>query len=156
MADSRQKQDQPGELGEQRQTIALLVREIVAAAISLLRSELSLMKVEATQNIKSAGKESIKIGIAVLFAILGGQALLFAVMIGVGHILGERFGLGALITALFFIGVGGLLAYRAARKISADASLPVTRLNLKDDQTLLSDNLYELSDQVRNRRRKLK
>ncbi len=156
MANEPPTHPQENEPLHQRQTISLLVREIVSAAIALLRSELRLMKVEATQNVKSAGKESVKIAAAVLLAILGGQALLFAVMIGVGHLLGERFGLGAFITALAFIGGGGLLAYRAIRQIGKDASFPVTRLNLKDDQTLLSDNLYEISDQVRTRRRKIK
>lgn len=121
------------------QPLSILIREIMTNLIGLIRSEVQLARVEVTSNVKDAGKESAKIAVCALLAALGGFSLLAALVISIGDLMGGRYALGALLVALSFFLVAGWVGYRAFKRIGNDTSLPLTRMNLRDDRQIVQN-----------------
>ncbi len=128
-----------------------IIRELGSGVQGLVSSEIHLAKSEVVHNLKDMAKQS---GMAIVFATvayLGVLALLAFLIIGLGRLFGERYWLSALIVGLLLGVPGVVLTIRSLQRIGYDATLPVARNNIQDDQSLLNRKLQQISEQARKR-----
>jgi len=128
-----------------------LLREAASSFSALLRSELELARLELFLNLKDAGRQSVKVIAAGVLIFFAGLALLASLIIGVGAWMGGRYGWAALIVAAICVGGAVMLGVRAAQQIAEDSSLPLSRLNFRDDQTALKAKILDITDRIRTR-----
>ncbi len=121
------------------------VSDINRAIQRLLRAEFRLIQAELRD---ASGRVSADLRNAVLFsavAMLGIMPFLAFLVIGLGGILNDNYWLSALIVSVLCFGVGGVMAYRAFKRITAeDLSLPHSRQSLERIVLFTRDTLSRI------------
>ena len=110
-----------------------LFRQLTTDTGQLIRQEVTLAKAELRQTSATVSRDAAKIGVAVFVANAGLLALTAFLVIALGDAF-NNFWLSALIVAVVFLGVGGVLARNAVSDIKRRGIAPrETAATLRDD-----------------------
>lgn len=114
-------------------TVGEVVAEVGTSAKDLVKSELDLARAEIKQSAAEVGRHSAQAAIFGTLLMLSAFPFLAFLVIGLGRILNGRYWLSSLLVAVVCAAVGGIMAYRAYKKIKhTDLSLPRTREKVEE------------------------
>lgn len=125
-------------------SIGTLFKQLADESRDLVRQEINLAKLEMKESTGHIASNAVQTAIWGGIAALGGLALTAFLVIIIGNALGGAFWAGALIVGVVFLLVGGLMAWRAAKKIAqTDLKPDETIRTLKEDQRWLKHEAQE-------------
>jgi uncharacterized membrane protein YqjE len=114
-------------------TLGQLFGRLSEDASRLVQDEVALAKLELRESLDVARREAVQLGVALVMGGLAGLALTTALVIGLGVLLGNYW-LSALIVGVLLMGIGALLARRAAATLRDQGITPEATLDtLKGD-----------------------
>ncbi len=128
--------------------LKLVVREILDSFSQLFRSEIRLAKAEASQSVRSAGKQFTKLGIFAAIGVFGALSFLAFAVVGLGVLLGN-FWLSALIIGVLLTVSATIGISTAIGNLKRSAQLNELRLNLERDRELISRKWAEVKESPR-------
>ena len=125
-----------------------LFRQLTTDTGQLIRQEVTLAKAELRQTSATVSRDAAKIGVAVFVANAGILALTAFLVIALGDAF-NNFWLSALIVAVVFLGVGGVLARNAVSDIKRRGIAPrETAATLRDDATWAKQEAREFKREL--------
>jgi uncharacterized membrane protein YqjE len=125
-----------------------LFRQLTTDTGQLIRQEVTLAKAELRQTSATVSRDAAKIGVAVFVANAGLLALTAFLVIALGDAF-NNFWLSALIVAVVFLGVGGVLARNAVSDIKRRGIAPrETAATLRDDATWAKQEAREFKREI--------
>ena len=104
-----------------------LIRDLADDTRTLVRQEVELVRLEVAHSAKRITTDGAWIGAGALVATVGLICLALAAALGIGALL-DSYWLGTLITALAFLGVGGLFTWFGVRDLKAGGLMPSSPL----------------------------
>jgi uncharacterized membrane protein YqjE len=118
----------------QEEPIGDLLKRFGQDAATLVRQEITLVKLELRESAKGLAKDAGKLGAAAGLALFGGLALLAFLIVGLGDLI-DNYWLSALIVSVLLLGAAALMARGALRHVQQSSMAPrETVQTLKDDQ----------------------
>ncbi len=133
-------------------SLGSVVSEVVTSLKDVIRSEIHLAKAEIKESGKLMGASATQIAIFGTIAFLGIFPLMAFLVIGLGRIMNDNYWLSSLLVGLVFVGVGGLMAYKAVQKMKTyKVDLPLTRQTLQQDVQVVDEKFHEISDVTKRR-----
>jgi uncharacterized membrane protein YqjE len=135
---------------EQNESLKELLKQLAEDGSSLLRQEVALAKIELTDTVSGYAHDGARIGIALVFALLGGLALTAFLIIALGDlVLGDNYWLSALIVAVLFLAVGGMMVKGALGDMKKRSVAPTNTLaTVKEDTRWAQKEVRELKRSV--------
>lgn len=129
----------------ENQSVGSVVGELISSFKDVLKSEADLVRAEVKDAAPNIGKHSTQAALfGALLAISVFPFLAFLV-IGLGNILDGRYWLSSLIVAIVCATVGGVMAFRAYKKIKdEDLKFPRTQRSFERITETLSGKVQEL------------
>jgi uncharacterized membrane protein YqjE len=125
-----------------------LFRQLTTETGELIRQEVNLAKAEMRQTGATVARDSAKIGIAAGLALAGLLALTAFLVVGLGEAF-NNYWLSALIVAVAFLGVGGVLARNAVADIKRRGVTPrKTAATLRDDAAWAKEEAREFKREL--------
>jgi amino acid transporter len=98
-----------------RQSLGGLLKELPDRITRLVRSEIQLAKLEVTTKIKAAGVGAGMLAVAAFFALVAFAVLVAAAIMGLANVVPDW--LAAIIVAVVFLILAGVLAYLGVKKL---------------------------------------
>ena len=130
--------DEPGAAEPRRRSIVETWTEVVADAGSLVRAEAALARAETERNLKLIGRESAKIVIGGMLALMALVFLTIAAVVALSEFIGLL--LALLVVAVLCLGAGWLLVSKGLDGVSGQPILPERVLKrMGRDLDLLAD-----------------
>jgi hypothetical protein len=125
-----------------------LFRQLTNDTGQLIRQEVNLAKVELKQTGATVARDGAKIGIAAGLSLAGVLALTAFLIVGLGDAF-NNYWLSALIVALAFLAVGGVLARNAVADIKRRGVAPrETTATLRDDARWAKEEAREFKREI--------
>ncbi len=125
-----------------------LFRQLTNETGQLIRQEVNLAKVELKQTGATVARDGAKIGIAAGLALAGVLALTAFLVIGLGDAF-NNYWLSALIVAIAFLAVGGVMARNAMADIKRRGVAPrETAATLRDDARWAKEEAKEFKREI--------
>ncbi len=125
-----------------------LFRQLTTDTGNLIRQEVNLAKVELRQTGATVARDGAKIGVAAGLALAGVLALTAFLIVGLGDAF-DNYWLSALIVAVAFLAVGGVLARNAMADIKRRGIAPrETTATLRDDARWAKDEVKEFKREI--------
>lgn len=122
-------------------------KELASSIQDVIKSELKLAKIEASEAAGKAGKDLAKIVAFGVFAALGIFPFMAFLVVGLGDLL-DNYWLSSLLVAIAMFAIGGLAARSYAKKMKEhDLSLPHTRDSLKTHKPVIDRALSNIKSQ---------
>jgi len=119
-------------------SVATLLSDLAGETISLIRTELALLKAELQEKFSQAGQGAIALAAGGLIAFSGWLVLLAAAVLGLATVLAPW--LAALIVGLVVLAIGGVLLFVGKTRLGAQALLPERTLrSLREDEIWLRE-----------------
>ncbi|MFN8790699.1 MAG: phage holin family protein [Bdellovibrionales bacterium] len=135
------------------QSLGSVMKEIGNSAKDLIQSEVSLFKVELKSTAQIAVRHAIQLFMFGLLLVLSVFPMIAFLVIALGRALEDRYWLSSLIVAVVFAGVGGLLAYRAYKKLKdVDFTLPRTKAALNTEISSAQKKFDEVKSAAKGER----
>lgn len=130
-----------------------VLKELGQTAKDLVQSEIQLMTIEMKQVGQRLGRHSAEAAIFGGLVAISVLPFLAFLVIGLGILLDGQYWLSSLIVAVVCAGVGGLLAYRAYRKIKEeDVDFTHTKSTLDREFHAVQERVNEIKDAARGER----
>lgn len=134
--------------------MAQAIGDLATSLRNFVKSEIHLAKAEVKVTTRSLARDLSQIAFFSVLALAGILPMIAFCVIGLGNLLGGRYWLSSLIVALVFISVGGILAYRAFRKVKLqDLSFNQTRQVAEDELKQAQRKIREITEVTKNKRR---
>ncbi|MCM2279186.1 MAG: phage holin family protein [Oligoflexia bacterium] len=128
-----------------------IMREIAARFQDVIRSELRLARAESKDTLNRLGRRGAAAAIFAVLAIGGLLPLLAFLVIGLGKLLGGNYWLSSMIVGTVMVVVGGLLARRQLKAISAEErNLPRLRESLRNQRLTVETQLETIAEKRRS------
>jgi len=128
-----------------------LMRRLGTDASGLVRKEMALAKLEMKENARTLALDSVKAGVGLGVALVGGLALSAFLVIVIGNALDGAYWAGALIVGVVFALVGGVLAWRAVRHMKESGMAPEQTIeSLKEDKSWASAEVQDFKSELRS------
>jgi hypothetical protein len=117
-----------------------LLSDAINQMTRLVRGEVALAKAEVTQNVKNAGMGIGLLAGAGVLALVGLIMLAFALAAALANLIGE--GWAALVVAILFLAVAGVLAMRGLNALKHGQIAPSRTLaNVQADAQTIKENV---------------
>lgn len=117
-----------------------LLSDAINQMTRLVRGEVALAKAEVTQNVKNAGLGIGLLAGAGVLALVGLIMLAFALAAALANLIGE--GWAALVVAILFLAVAGVLAMRGLNALKQGSLAPTRTLaNVQADAQTIKENV---------------
>jgi uncharacterized membrane protein YqjE len=132
-----------GNAGHDARSIGALLKDLAEGSGELVRNEVRLARVEATDILRKVGTGTVEVAVGGVLALLGGLALLAGLIMLVGdQWLRDRYWLAALIVLVLAAAAGAYFAKRGLALLSPKRLLPdQTVATLKEDKEWLKQQL---------------
>lgn len=111
------------EEAEDRASFGQLLRELAEDSRTLVQQEIELVRLEVAQSARRVTVDSAWIGAGAVVITVGLVCLALALALAIGALL-DSYWLGTLITAVLFLLIGGLVAWRGIRDLQAGGFVP--------------------------------
>ena len=112
-------------------TIGDLVSRLGDDGKRLIKDEIQLAKLEMGENVATAGRGMVWLGVALALTFVALTALTVGLSAVIGRLLTDALWLGTLLTAVLWLVIGGLLVKTGISTVSSTSySLPQTRREL--------------------------
>lgn len=129
---------------------AEILKEIGTSTRDLVQSEVSLITTELKDSAQKAGRHMAQAAAFGALLAISVFPLLAFVVIGLGNLLGGRYWLSSLLVGLVCAIVGGVMAYRAYKKIKEeDLKFEHTRNSLKFESDAIRNKIEDVKDAVK-------
>lgn len=120
-----------------------LIRQLAQDSATLVRQEVTLAKAELQDNVKKVARDLTMVAVGGVIAMIGAMVLILALVLGLGDALDEYW-LGALIVAVVFLAIGGLLAMSNLKKLKHESVAPARTIEtLKEDKQWLQSEIKQ-------------
>ena len=134
--------------GAAEPTLGDLIRRLTTDSSDLLRNEIRLAKTEMREVASAMTKDLVKIGIALGMALVGVLALTAFLIVALGDAI-DNYWLSALIVAVAFLAIGGLLARGAIADMKGREVKPVeTVRTLREDKEWARREVQDLKRDI--------
>ncbi|HEX8904395.1 MAG TPA: phage holin family protein [Longimicrobiaceae bacterium] len=121
-----------------------LFRQLAQDSATLVRQEMALAKAELRENVKSVARDTAKIAVGAVLAVVGALVLVLFLVLLLGDALG-KYWLGALIVGVLLLAIGGFLAMGAMKRLKKDTITPDQTLQtLKEDKQWLQSEMKQV------------
>ncbi|HUP89211.1 MAG TPA: phage holin family protein [Longimicrobiales bacterium] len=126
-----------------------LLRRFGQDAAALVKQEIALAKVEVREGVKGYMKDVTRLGMAAAAGLLGIFALTAFFIIGLGDLI-DNYWLGALIVAIVYLAIAGMLAKSAITQMKRNSLAPEeTVQTLKEDQRWAKSEAQEFKRKLK-------
>ena len=134
------------------QTFASVIREVSTSVKDMVQSEVDLIKAEIIDSSRNLGKHAAE---AAIFGALAGFSILpflAFLVIGLGTVMEGNYWLSSLIVAVVCAIVGGVMTFRAYKKIKEqDLTFPATRQTLEQEKETITEKVEDVKDATKRR-----
>lgn len=135
-------------LGQTEPSIGDLVRQLTADSTALFRQEIRLAKVEVRETASAMTRDLIKIGVALGLALVGVLALTAFLIVALGDLM-DNYWLSALIVAVVYLAIGGILAKNAMNDMKKRQVKPEETIRtLQEDKAWAQREVRDLKREV--------
>jgi uncharacterized membrane protein YqjE len=136
--------------GADEPQLSELLKRLAGEGTALVRSEISLAKLEMREMAREVVLDSAKLAGAIGLAMVGLLALVTAAIIGLGNLLDGRFGLAALIVGVILLVIGGGLAAAGIKGLKDVSKPEETMRSLQRDRAWAAQEAREFRDEIRS------
>lgn len=135
-------------LGQMEPSIGDLIRQLTADSTALFRQEIRLAKVEVRETASAMTRDLIKIGVALGLALVGVLALTAFLIVALGDLM-DNYWLSALIVAVVYLAIGGILAKNAMNDMKKRQVKPEETIRtLQEDKAWAQREVRDLKREV--------
>jgi uncharacterized membrane protein YqjE len=128
-----------------------LMRRLGTDTSGLVREEMALARLEMKENARAFALDSVKAGVGLGLALVGGLALSAFLVIVIGNALDGAYWAGALIVGGVFALVGGVLAWRAIKDLKERGVAPEQTVeSLKEGKRWASAEAQDFRRELRS------
>jgi uncharacterized membrane protein YqjE len=127
-----------------------LLKRLAGEGTALVRSEISLAKLEMREMAREVVLDSAKLAAAIGLAMVGLLALVTAAIIGLGNLLNGQYGLSALIVGVVLLAIGGGLAAAGIKGLKDVPKPEETMRSLQRDREWAAHEAREFRDEIRS------
>lgn len=138
----------PGAPTENELSLGELFKQLTRDTSHLIRQEVNLAKAEMRETSAALARDGMKIGIALVLALVGALAATAFLILALGSLLGNYW-LAALIVAVLFLGIGALMGKGAVNRIKQRGLKPEETIEtLQEDAAWARREAQELKREL--------
>lgn len=141
--------DTEGRVSPSEPSVKELLKRLAEDAVGLIRSEVSLAKLELRDTGRAVALDAAKIVAAIALAAVGGLALVACAILLLGRAFGGAYWAAALVVGSTLLAVGAVLAWRGIVGLRQDQLKPTETLEtLRADGQWASEEARQLKERL--------